>query len=183
MIDETVYHEYANWKLEHSELLEQMSKSGSAILSRFKHILDVVDFLYDKLIDDPNYTEEEDHIFKTGFYYIADQLEDIKQILDKVYGNELSQLEKHAKEVNLFLNAIDFQTELLNNELEADPDIDRLMVFDKDIIKLIQNKEAVPENYFKELDELTYRVFKKLNIDYYSISDIFLEIADEYEIL
>ena len=27
MIDETVYHEYANWKLEHSELLEQMSKS------------------------------------------------------------------------------------------------------------------------------------------------------------
>src|SRR5690554_7527580 len=128
MIDETVYHEYANWKLEHSELLEQMSKSGSAILFRFKHILDVVDFLYDKLIDDPNYTEEEDHIFKTGFYYIADQLEDIKQILDKVYGNELSQLEKHAKEVNLFLNAIDFQTELLNNELEADPDIDRLMV-------------------------------------------------------
>ena len=70
--------------------------------------------------------------------------------------------------MNLFLNAIDFQTELLNNELEADPDIDRLMVFDKDIIKLIQNKEAVPENYFKELDELTYRVFKKLNIDYYS---------------
>ena len=35
--------------------------------------------------------------------------------------------------------------QVLNNELEADPVIDRLMVFDKDIIKLIQNKEAVPQ--------------------------------------
>ena len=41
-------------------------------------------------------------------FITLDQLEDIKQILDKVYGNELSQL-KNMQKVNLFLNAIDFQ--------------------------------------------------------------------------
>lgn len=183
MIDELAYHEYANWKLEHNELLTAMDSTASSVLFRFKHVLDVVDHLYNKLIDDPNYSEEEDHIFKTGFYYIADQMEDIKSILEKVYENKLEVLEAHAKEVNLFLNAIDFQTELLNKELDSDPDIDRLMSFDKDIIEHIEKKEVVPNRLFEELDELTYRVFKKLNIDYYSISDIFLEIADEYEIL
>jgi hypothetical protein len=36
---------------------------------------------------------------------------------------------------------------------------------------------------FKDLDELTYNMFKRLNVDFYPIDDIYLEIADELGII
>ncbi|HHW79314.1 MAG TPA: hypothetical protein GX742_00770 [Acholeplasmataceae bacterium] len=182
-IDETTYHEYANWKLENSDLLKELSQNASSIYFRFKHILEVVKHYYNKLIDDVNYSEEDDAIFKTGYYYLADQIEDIKTILNKVYNNDAKVLESHAKEINLFLNTIDFQTELLNNELEEDDDIQRLMDFDQDVYNFIIEKNPIPEKYYDELDDLTFKIFKKLDISYYSVNDIFLEIADELNIL
>ncbi len=183
IIDETIYHEFANWKLENSELLKELNDNANNIYFRFKHILEVVRHYYDKLIDDVNYSEEDDAIFKTGYYYLSDQIEDIKTILSKVYNNDVKQLEKHAKEINLFLNTIDFQTELLNNELEDDVDIQRLMDFDQDVYSYIIDKNPIPETFYEELDELTFKIFRRLDISYYSVNDIFLEIADELNIL
>jgi hypothetical protein len=48
-------------------------------------VIEVIDYLYDKLIDDVTYTEEEDHIFQTGFYYIRRQMEEIINLLKKSY--------------------------------------------------------------------------------------------------
>lgn len=181
--DETVYHEYANWKLENEALLKEIKEKAENIYFRFKHVIDVIDFYYDKLIDDATYTEEDDVIFKTGFYYSADLLEDIKEILSKVYNNNVIELENHSKAINLFLNAIDFQTEVLNNEINGDKDVQRLMGFDQEVYSYISKKEEVPEKYYEELDLLSLNIFQKLNISYYSISNIYLEIADELNIL
>lgn len=182
-IDETTYREFANWKLENNDLIKALNEQASGIFYRFKHIIDVIDFYYNKLIDDVNYSEEDDAIFKTGFYYLADQIEDVKIILKKVYKDDITELEKHAKEINLFLNTLDFQTELFNSELEQDEDIQRLMSFDQDVYNFIMEKKEVPENYYEELDLLTLKIYKKLDLSFYSINDIFLEIADELNIV
>lgn len=183
-IDERVYHEYANWKLENEKIIRKIQEKGGNIYFRFKHVIDVIDFYYNKLIDDVNYNEEDDVIFQTGFYYVADQLEEIKEILRSVYNNKVEVLNEHAKEINLFLNNIDFQTEILNNEThEENKDIQRLMDINKEIYQFIVKKEAIPEEYYEELDLLTTKIFRKLKIDYYPINNIFLEIADELNIL
>lgn len=109
MRDEKVYHEYANWKIENHELLKYLVESHSDLILRFKHVIDVTDYLYDKLIDDETYTDDEDHIFETGFYYLFDQIEEIVKLLKKAYQNNVQDLEKRAKDVNLLLSAIDFQ--------------------------------------------------------------------------
>ena len=88
MRDERVYHEYANWKLEHHDLLKYLVDNESDLTLRFKHVIDVTDYLYDKLIDDPNFSEEEDHIFETGFYYLFDQIEEIVK-LNKIENPDL----------------------------------------------------------------------------------------------
>lgn len=183
IIDEKVYNEFANWKLENNDFLLKLEKEASGIFFRFKHVIKVVDHYYNKLIDDTEFNDDDDAIFRTGYYYLVDQLEDIKTLLSKVYKNNISELEKHSKEINLFLNTIDFQTELLNNELDDKEDIQRLMDFDQEVYDYITDKNPIPEDFYEELDLLTFKIFRRLNINYYSINDIFLEIADELNIL
>lgn len=85
MRDEKVYHEYASWKMENHDLLKYLVDNNSDLIIRFKHVIDVIDHLYDKLIDDPNFSDEEDHIFETGFYYLFDQIEEITGLLKTSY--------------------------------------------------------------------------------------------------
>jgi hypothetical protein len=135
MRDERVYHEYANWKLENHDLLKYLMDSNSDLIIRFKHVLDVTDYLYDKLIDDKNYTEEEDHIFEIGFYYVLDQLDQINQLLKENYQNDIKDLEKRSKDVNLLLSAIDFQNELISLESYEQKDMDSLIQFEEELLK------------------------------------------------
>jgi len=183
MRDERVYHEYANWKLENHDLLKYLVDNKSDLTIRFKHVIDVTDHLYDKLIDDPNFTDEESHIFETGFYYLFDQIEEIVKLLKSGYKNDIQSLEKRAKDVNLLLSTIDFQNELLGVENFDQKDMDQLVDFEDKIFKLIENKESVPESIYKDLDHMTFNMFKRMDVDFYPINDIFLEIADELGIL
>jgi hypothetical protein len=183
MRDERVYHEYANFKLEHNDLLRYLIDNNSDLIVRFKHVIDVIDHLYDKLIDDPTYTEEEDQIFQTGFYYIVDNIEEITKLLDKPYKGDIAALEKRAMDVNLLLSAIDFQNELLSVENYDQQDLDYLSDFEKEIAKRLENHEEVDQSLYTELDQKTVQIFQKLDIEYYPIDDIFLDIADELGII
>ena len=183
MRDEKVYHEYANWKIENHDLLKYLVEGNSDLIIRFKHVIDVTDYLYDKLIDDETYTDEEDQIFETGYYYLYDQFEEIATILKRSYHNDIKHLESRAKDVNLLLSAIDFQNELLGVENFEQKDMDRLVDFEHQVLKSIESKEAVSIAKFEELDQMTLEMFSKLNVEYYPINDIFLEIADELGIL
>lgn len=182
-IDETVYNEYANWKLENEELLKELETSAEDIFFRFKHIIDVIAYFYDKLIDDADYDTEDDLIFKTGFYYVADQIEELKILLKDVYNNDIVTAAKYFKEVNLYFNTLDFQSELINQEIDENEDIQTLLVFDKKVYKFLEDKESIPTEVYEELDSLTSNIYQKLNTNYYSINNIFLEIADELDIL
>jgi hypothetical protein len=182
MRDESLYHEYASWKMEYHDLLTYLTENHSDLILRFKHVIDVIDYLYDKLIDEKQYTDEEDHIFETGFYYLFDQIDEIIKLL-KIYKNDIKGLEARAKEVNLLLSAIDFQNELLGSDHYEQSDMDQLVDFEQQIFKKIEKKEDIPEQMYHELDQLSYTLFKKLKIEYYPINSIFLEIADELGIL
>ncbi len=182
MRDEFKYHEYANWKMENHDLLKYLTENNSDLIIRFKHVLDVTDYLYNKLIDDANFTEEEDQIFETGFYYLFDQIEKIAELL-KPYQNEFKALEKRSKEINLLLSAIDFQNELATFDDYDAEDMADLIEFEEEVTKKIENKEEVTVEMFEKLDQLTFEIFKKMDLEYFPINDIFLEIADELGIL
>jgi hypothetical protein len=182
MRDERIYHEYASWKMENHELLKYLTDNNSDLIIRFKHVIDVTDYLYDKLIDDLTYTEEDDHIFETGFYYLFDQMEEILKLL-KFYNNNIKDLESRAKDVNLLLSTIDFQNELLSSEDFEQKDMDKLVSFEQEVLSKLEKKEDVPFSMFEKLDRITLEMFSKLKIDYYPVNTIFLEIADELGIL
>jgi len=138
MRDELKYHEYANWKMEYHELLTYLTENNSDLMIRFKHVLDVTDYLYDRLIDEVNFSEDEDQIFETGFYYLFDQIDKITQLL-KPYQNDFKALEKKAKDINLLLSAIDFQNELASIENYDEADMADLIDFEQDIMRTIKH--------------------------------------------
>lgn len=183
MKDEHIYHEYANWKVEHHELFKYLSESDSGLFIRFKHVLDITDFLYDKLIDDTNYSEDEHSIFESGFYYIFDQIGVIDDLLQRSYKQNVKELESHAKDVNLLLTVLEFKNELLGMDHFEQSDLDKLETFEQIIANTIEKKQTVSEDKFAEFDQLTDEIFSKFKDDFYPTYHIFLDIADELGIL
>ncbi len=183
MRDEKIYNEYANWKLEYHELIKYLREHDSALILRFKHIFEVTDYLYDQLIDDPEYTEEQHEIFETGFYYLFDQIDKIQELLKGSYKNDIKQLEKFSKEVNLLLSTIDFQNELLSIDEYDTEHMNQLLDFENDVLDKLEHQQEVPAEMYKKLDDMTYKMFNEMDVDFYPIQDIFLEIADELGIM
>jgi len=183
MEHELIYNEYAGWLLEHEELLSKLKQLDSLLLFRFENVLNVVDHLYNKLIDDPTYNEDDHDNFSFGFHYLHTQVEEIKKILVNLYNNDYLAMNVDAKKVNLLLNTIDFQHELLDLENYDAQSMEQLLNFETLIISKLTNKEKIDETLYKQLDDMSLQIFKRLNIEYYPIDSIFLEIADELGII
>jgi hypothetical protein len=183
MVDESIYHEYASWKLEHMEFIDHLKTKDSNLMVRFNHVISVVDHLYDKLVDTMSYTDDEINIFQTGFFYLADQIDEIQNLLKAYYKEDLQILESKSKEINLLLSVIDFQNEIMSVESFDQADLDKLIAFEKDVLDKLKLNEHIPDSMYHDLDELTYTMFKKMDVDFYSINDIFYEIADELGII
>lgn len=183
MRDEQIYHEYANWKLEHHDLIKYLREHDSDLILRFKHIFEVTDYLYDQLIDDPEFSDEQHEIFETGFYYLFDQMDKIQELLKESYHNDIKALEKFSKEVNLLLSTIDFQNELLSIEDYDINHMNQLLDFENDVLDKLEHQEVIPEEMYDQLDDMTFKMFKEMDVEFYPIQDIFLEIADELGII
>jgi hypothetical protein len=183
MVEEHIYHEYASWKLENIEFIQHLKSSDSSLMIRFNHVLAVVDHLYDKLVESMSYTDDEINIFQSGFYYLADQIDEIQSLLKDFYQEDLTVLETKSKEINLLLSVIDFQNELMSVESFEQEDLDKLIDFENNVLEKLKQHIDIPESMYIELDDLTFALFKKLDVDFYPINDIFLEIADEMGII
>lgn len=182
-LDEKTYHEYAGWQLEYSDLLVKFKTDAPDLYYRIKHVFDVIDYLYGQITEDDNYSNEEDEIFKTGFYYVANQVAEIKEIVDKYYNGDFKLANDHAIEINFLFNTLDFQSEIYIQKLEESVDVKRLLELDEDILKHLENKESLPPALFEELDQLLFRIFDESDINYLTVNNIFLEIADHLNIL
>ena len=83
-----IFEDYLNWKYENHELIHDLVESRSNTISRFTHVISVVDYLYDKK-QKVALSEDEILIFSTGFDYIFDQFEIIKSILDLKFNKNI----------------------------------------------------------------------------------------------
>jgi len=183
MRDETLYHEYSDWKLTNQDLIDKLKAMDSPLIIRIEHVLLVVDYFYDKLIDDPEYSDEDHAIFETGFYYLYDQLEELTSILKEYYNNDYLALNVDAKKVNLLLNAIDFQNELLNYENFDEKDMAYLLEFENMVKEKLQNKEPISDDVYLKFDEASDKIFKKIKGDGKLIQTIYMEIAAELDLI
>ena len=183
MIDEKIYRDYAEWLLKHESLLKKINAS-SVLSLKFKHVSDVVDFLYNELIDNTDYSEDQDLIFKTGVYYLAEMVEYLEVILINVYKNNFVELEKQAKSINFYLSIKEFIFETEAVTKKEDEDFNAVLNLYNDVENnYITKKQAVPVSLFSKFDNFCAIAVNKLDYEYKPINNIFLEIAEEFKLI
>ncbi len=173
-----IFEDYLNWKYENHELIHDLVKTKSNTISRFTHVISVVDYLYDKKQKDI-LSEDEILIFSTGFDYIFDQFEIIKSILDLKFNKNIKEMEKYSKTINLLLYINEFQGEIANNN-KIKNQINQLNSLDDRINQKLDNKINADEEDFILLNDITYNIFEKNGIDIHTVDSIFYDIAIEY---
>ena len=177
---EFVFNDYCNWKLENEKLIYDLISTKSDLISRFKHVYDVVEYYNDEMNEKKKLSEEETNIFESGFNYLYDQFQNLELILDTVFHNDLAEMEKSAELINLYLYSLDFENEYCSQENQNDEKLDLLKKYSDKIYAMIVNKEEPTEELHRQLDRLCFRVFGE---SYYGVNEIFLDIADELGIL
>ncbi|MGI6787324.1 MAG: hypothetical protein ACOX5X_02070 [Acholeplasmataceae bacterium] len=180
--DELIYTEYANWRLENDELITFVENSKTSIKNTFEHVLPVVEYLYNDLIDNEDYGEEEDGIFQFGFQYLVFKYNEIKYIFDNFCKGDYQKLEAIAKTINLLFHVLEFEQALLENDQASSDDIDEIIDLEKEIEYYLERCENAPDELFKKVDERTNDIFVKGDHEFESIESIFASIAISLEI-
>lgn len=180
MEENTIFTDYEAWKRENNELITTLVKKQSKTIQRFSPVLAVVDYLYEQN-QKGTLSEDEELIFSTGFDYIYDQFQIIQSLLEDNFNNDYDEMEKYGQTINLLLYINDFEAELkVNDNLKKD--IKKLTDLEDKVNSYINKKENAPDEYFALLDDITYSIFTKNNIEIHTVDQIFYEIAIEYGI-
>lgn len=177
------YQDYLSFKEDKYELIEFLVKNDSNIISRFKHVLAVVDFLYEKHCDDNSTDATEENIFQAGYNYVFERFNLIELMLKKTFNDDLEEMESFAKTINLILYVNDFKDEVSNIDDSNENAINEFSQYEDKILSILENKEHAKDADFALLDDISIRVFETIGEDYYGINEIFYDIALELGII
>ena len=172
----TIFEDYEDWKNENLDLINELIKLKSPIISRISHVIAVTDYIYNMYVQNQTVEDYLENIFEHGFDYLHDHFVTITTILHKEYRNNLVGMNKIAKTINLLLYVNDFQNELENDENHKDDDEKKLSDFEQKVLEYIEKHEDAPDELFALLDDITIDIFPS---DYKSVNDILFEVAEQ----
>jgi hypothetical protein len=174
-----IFTDYANWKIENYEMIQALITLKSKVISRFSHVIAVVDYLYNEKIKNKDMETYLEDIFDSGFNYLYDRFQTISQIAKEQFRGNIQELDKIAKTINLLLYTDDFLDEIYNVEYKKE-DLNRLEDFEQKVYEYVEKHEIVPDEMFGLLDDITYPIFKD---EYQGVNEIMYEVALDLDLI
>ena len=178
----SVFEDYFSFKKENKDLIKGLVETKSLILSHISSVIIVVDYLFEKHMKKRALSGDEEYIFMTGFDYLYECLNITSIIAKEYFNNDIKEMNKFPKAINLIFYANEYKTELKAREgfEKYIPEFERL---EDEAYKALKEKTDVADEYFGILDDLIYKTFEANNIESPAIESIYYEIALEYHIL
>ena len=177
---ENQYLDYASFKKTNEKIINYLVSKNSKIIARFRYVLMVVDYLFDKVVyERQKLSIEEEECFEVGYQYVFDRFNTICLIAEHVFNNNYDAMEHYAKSINLLLYVIDFEDEIDSLDGDHKKQHEKFADLEDNIMQMIENKVQVPDEYFALVDDISLAVFDGLGIEYYGITDIFYDVAIE----
>ena len=181
---ENQYLDYASFKKSNEKLLDYLLSKNSLIIARFKYVLLVVDHLFNQVVkENKKLSLDEEEMFEIGYQYLFDRFNTINLLKEHTFDNNLEKMEQFAKSINLLFYIQDFTDEIDSLDGEHKEEHKRFAELEDSVINYIENKKQAPDEFFALVDDISLSIFSSLGHDYYSITDIYYDIAIELELI
>ncbi len=175
-MDNIVYKDFAAWKLENHEHIQTFQKNDSVIYDRLEPVYSVLNYIYDLLVEGNELDDDLDTIFRAGFSYLHSQFEIIKIYYETLFQSQCDDFVNYSEMVLYLLYIYDIRTDLENNEIDSD--ILELNELETCIENMIVERRDDFDYIKDQMNNALKVVFSKMDYDYVSIVDIFVEIAE-----
>ncbi len=176
-----VLKDYANWKMENIEILERLKLNDSMIYTRLEPVYKVLNEIYERAVEQEDISEDLRTIFQVGLNYIHTQFEVIRIYYEKLFQSDCSRFEEYSPLMGYLLFIADFRADLEEYEEEG-LDFSEL----NEVETLIENMIAEKDDHFDyaadRLNKAVDEIVKQLEFEYVSITDIFVEIAENLNV-
>jgi len=175
-LDKLIYKDYAAWKLENQEILEQFQSNNNNIYDRLEPVYAVLNHIYDLVVEGVELDEDYELIFHSGFDYLGTQFEIVKIYYKTLFLENADDFIEYSDLLLYLIYISDVKNDLDSNDIDSDiPSLNDLEVTLENMIMERNNDIVYTTNLFNTVFE---EVFGKLNYEYVSIVDVFSEIAE-----
>jgi len=175
-LDKLIYKDYAAWKLENQEILEQFQSNNNNIYDRLEPVYAVLNHIYDLVVEGVELDEDYELIFHSGFDYLGTQFEIVKIYYKTLFLENADDFIEYSDLLLYLIYISDVKNDLDSNDIDSDiPSLNDLEVTLENMIMERNNDIVYATNLFNTVFE---EVFGKLNYEYVSIVDVFSEIAE-----
>ena len=172
--------DFVNWKLDNIEVLERFKHHGSLIYDRLEPVYVVLNYIYEKYVEEHQVDEELETIFQVGLNYLHSQFEVIRIYYEKLFNADCALFEDYTPLVGYLLFMSDLRNDL--ESFEEDIDFSELNEVETLIEDMIAQRCDDFDYAANQLNRATYNIVKHLDFNYVSIIDIFVEIAENLKI-
>lgn len=179
-MEDLIYKDYAAWKLENIQILEQFQSNKSVIYDRLEPVYVVLEHIYKLLCDQEELDEDMETIFEVGFNYLNQQFEVIKIYFETLFQSNCEDFNDYSEMLLYLIYLLD-----IRNDVEAQgfsSDIEELNELETEIENMIMERRADYVYIGDKMNEKLDAVFTRLNFEFVSITDIFVEIAESFGI-
>ena len=175
-MDSLIYKDYAAWKLENQQILEQFQGNGNVIYERLEPVYVVLNHIYDMICEGKELDEDFETIFEVGFNYLSSQFEVIKIYYDTLFQQNCDDFVDYAEFLLYLIYIYDVRNDLESNGYDSD--IQVLNDCETNIENMIMERKQDYLYASNIVNEALNEVFKTIEYEYVSIVDIFVEIAE-----
>ena len=169
--------EYGAWSKEHKKLLDELQSHQTTLYDRLYPVIKVLDQLtLPNPTDVPHEEEDIIKIFQVGLEFLQDQIQSIEIYFEKVFHQDFHEMLPYETFINYMLYLEDVRYEVSEQGMtQYFDELDELL---DEVSEFIEQKKPLPEAYGLYLDERIKSILGDSFETFYSIVDIFLDIAD-----
>jgi len=148
----------------------------SVVYDRLEPIYTVLNYIYDLLVEEKELDDDLDTIFQAGFTYLHSQFEIIRIYYETLFQSQCDDFVNYSEMVLYLLYIYDIRTDMENNNIDSD--IAELNELETCIENMIIERRNDFDYIKDKMNETLKIVSSKMDYDYVSIVDIFVEIAE-----
>ena len=120
--DNIMFRDYAAWKLENVETLEQFKENSSILYERLAPIYVVLENIYDMVCEKCDLDEDHTIIFQVGFNYLNSQFEILKIYFETLFDSKCENFVEYNEMLLYLLYINDVRNDLDSNDIEYNED-------------------------------------------------------------